>query len=119
MDDLSEIQGDWGKRERLVEHLDRLVASGRLTEGEAERLRTADDPDAFNAVLREIRVRHARATLEAAVDGGQMTRTEADEVLERMSRGEHGPSLRRHVGRLQMSARGRPQGSGAGHTEEP
>ena len=118
MDDLSEIQGDWSKRDRLVQRLDRLVSSGRLTEDEAERLRTAGDPNAFNAVLRDIRVRHAKATLETAVDEGEMTRTEADDVLGRMSRGEHGPSLRRHLGRLRTGDRGQTREWGAGHTEE-
>ena len=81
-------------RERLVERLDHMVASGRLTEPEAERLRTASEPTDFDDAVRNVRVRHARVKLDAAVADGEITRKEADELLEQLRNGEHPRSLR-------------------------
>ena len=87
-------------RERLLKQLDKMVASGRVTETEAARLRTAAGSDEFDSASRDIRVRHARAQLNAAVEGGQMTQEEADAHLEGLKRGEHSRSLRAHLRRL-------------------
>jgi len=58
-------------RERLLEQLGRMVETGRVTETEAARLRAATDSDEFDDAARDIRVRHAGAHLDAAVEGGQ------------------------------------------------
>ena len=109
MGELRAIDEDWGKRDRVLEHLDSMVASGRVTEPEAVRLREARDPTVFGAVLRDIRVRHAEASFEAAVEDGRVGRGEADAVLERMRRGEHSRSLRGHLpSRPSGGRRGKP-----------
>jgi polyhydroxyalkanoate synthesis regulator phasin len=84
-------------RERLLKQLDKMVASGRVTETEAAQLRAARDSDEFDQAARDIRVRHAREHLNAAVEGGQMTQQEANSHLEGLKRGEHSRSLRAHL----------------------
>jgi hypothetical protein len=92
---MSEDQKEVRRRARLIESLDRMVDSGRVTEDEAARLRSAEgDTQAFDAVAREIRVRHATPKLVAAVDGGTMTQAEADTALDQLRAGEHSRSLR-------------------------
>ncbi len=98
-DDLENEKGP-KSRARILERLDKMVASGRVTEAEAARLRTAADPDQFDDAVRSIRIRHAGARLEAAVESGQMTREEADGYLERLGKGEHPRSLRTHLSKL-------------------
>jgi polyhydroxyalkanoate synthesis regulator phasin len=87
-------QLDENGRERLLKQLDKMVASGRVTENEAARLRAATGSDEFDNAARDIRVRHAREHLNAAVEGGQMTEEEANAHLEGLKRGEHSRSLR-------------------------
>ena len=84
-------------RERLLKQLDKMVASGRVTETEAARLRAAAGSDEFDQAAREIRVRHAGEHLNAAVEGGQMTQEEANAHLEGLRRGEHSRFLRAHL----------------------
>ena len=93
---------EWGPkgRERLLERLDKLVESGRVTPAEAAGLRAARGSDEFDSVVRAIRVRHAGTHLGAAVEGGQMTQEEADGHLERLKSGAHPRSLRAHLRRL-------------------
>lgn len=88
------------KRAQLVKGLDRMVASGRVTESEAERLRSTDDPGEFETAVRDIRVRHAGAKLKVAVEGGHMTREEADASLERLRSGDHMQSLRAYLRKI-------------------
>lgn len=86
------------------ERLDKMVASGRVTEAEAARLRAAVDTDQFDHAVRSIRVRHAAARLDAAVEGGQMTQGEAAGYLDRLNKGEHPRSLRTHLTNLHRSS---------------
>ena len=44
------------EQQRVLRQLDRMVAAGRVTAQEAERLRGAQDADAFEAVMGEIRL---------------------------------------------------------------
>ena len=83
--------------ERLLKQLDKMVASGRVTGMEAARLRAASGSDEFDQAARDIRIRHAREHLNAAVEGGQMTQEEADAHVEGLQRGEHSKSLRAHL----------------------
>lgn len=115
MDELNEIQEDWGKRDRLLARLDTMAASGRVTKEEAERFRTARDPGAFGEVMRDIRVRHAEAALGAAVEDGRMSREEADGFLERMRIGDHSPALRGEMGGIRAAGPKRADALG----EEP
>jgi hypothetical protein len=98
--------GLWMRRTRLLNKLDRLVDSGRLTSAEAARLRAASNADEFDAVAREISVRHARGDLDKAVAAGEITEDEADRRLEAVQKGEHRRSLRGHVrrGRIQPNS---------------
>jgi len=92
---MSEDQKESRRRTRLIESLDRMVESGRVTQDEAVRLRAArGDAEAFDSVATEIRVRHATPKLMAAVERGKMTQTEADIALEQLRAGEHPRSLR-------------------------
>lgn len=104
-----ENQTSWKKRERLVERLDHMVESGRVTEDEANRLRAASGPAEFDDATRSISVRHAKARLDAAVEDGGMSQEEADGFLARLRNGEHPRSLRAHLGKF----RSRPRSSEA------
>ncbi len=106
MNDDLENQTGPKSRERVLADLDKMVAAGRVTETEAARLRAAAGPDQFDEAVRSIRVRHAGARLDAAVEGGQMTRAEADDNLERLKKGEHPRSLRTHLSKLHRRSRG-------------
>lgn len=88
------------RHKRLLEQLDKMVESGRLTEQEAARLRAAPGPDEFENVLRDVRVRHAGTRLASAVGDGGMSQDEADGFLVRLKNGEHPRSLRAHLGKL-------------------
>ncbi|MBJ7608865.1 MAG: hypothetical protein JF887_05475 [Candidatus Dormibacteraeota bacterium] len=92
-------------RERIVQRLDKMVASGRVTETEAARLRAAAEPDQFDEAVRSIRVRHAGVRLDAAVESGEMTQEEADGYLTRLKQGEHPRGLRSHLGMLRRKSR--------------
>lgn len=89
---------EWGRRDRLLGALDRMVESGRITEREAQRLRAAANESDFNEAARGICVRHAGMKLDAAVADGSLTRAEADGFLGRLMDGEHGRSLRARLG---------------------
>ncbi len=88
------------RHKRLLERADQMAKSGRLTDQEAERLRSADKPDEVDEVIRGIRVRHAGAKLRAAVEDGSVTRAEADGFLDRLRNGEHSAALRAQVRKL-------------------
>lgn len=95
-----ESELDPEKRTRIVENLDRTVASGRFTPEEAARLRAAADPAEFDAVIREVRTRHARTSVAQAVEAGQLSSDDADAFLERLNSSEHSSSLRAELGKL-------------------
>ncbi|MDQ6847274.1 MAG: hypothetical protein M3019_06790 [Candidatus Dormibacteraeota bacterium] len=97
---------EWGRRDRILGALGRMVQAGRLTEREAEGLRTASDANEFNQAVREIRARHAGVKLDAAVADGSMTRSEADNLLDRLRQGEHGGGLRSRLRSLRGHGRG-------------
>jgi len=93
---------------RLARSADKLLASGHITEEEASRLQAAG-ADGVEAVERDIRVRHATAALNEAVQEGRMTAEEADDYLRRLRSGEHSKSLRSHL--QQFRRRPDPQDS--------
>jgi hypothetical protein len=96
---------DSARRRRLVNRLDKLVASGRITEGEAARLRVTKDSGEFDDEVRAIRVRHARTKLGGAVAEGRVSEQEADELLERLRNGQHPRSLRSRLHGLRAGRR--------------
>ena len=95
----------WVKRgPRLLQRLDKLVEAGRLTEDEAARLRAVADADELEEAARAIQLRHARARVDDGVTKGAVTRDEADDLLDRLDRGEDPRllrGLRRRLGRGQ------------------
>lgn len=118
MDAEAEGTMEWGKRDRLLGTLDRMVESGRLTENEAQRLRTAAEPSEFNRVVRDIRVRHAGMKLDAAVADGSLTRAKADTLLDRLRAGEHGRFLRARLRTLRPGVASPGLGHGPDGDEE-
>lgn len=95
----SDAKGE-GRHARLIKGLDQMVRRGRVTPAEAHTVRAARDPDQVDAAVVGIRVRHATAKLEAAVDKGAMTREEADNVLGRLRAGEHPRGLRARLDQM-------------------
>jgi hypothetical protein len=92
--------------------LDKLVGSGRITEEEADRLRGGDRGVIDDTVV-GIRVRHARAQLDAAITAREISREEADRFLERIWAGEHSPQLRAELARILGAGRGATDRPGA------
>jgi hypothetical protein len=80
--------------DRILQQVDRMVASGRITDEEAAALRAAEGTPEFDAVVGVVRARHAGAHLEAAVAEGDMSQEEADGYLARLRGGEHPKGLR-------------------------
>ena len=114
----SETDMEWGRRHRLLGRLDHIVESGRLTENEAQRLRTAAEPGEFNQAVRDIRVRHAGLQLDEAVASGSLSRAEADGYLDRVTEGEHGRFLRAHLRGLRRHVVSRGSSAGADGRED-
>jgi hypothetical protein len=105
MDETRESPTDGRAREHLVERLDKMIESARVTEQEAKRLRGAGGPSEFDDAVLDIRVRHAGTILDAAVDDGSLTVEEADGFLERLRTGEHPRALRAQLRRLRQRPR--------------
>lgn len=74
--------------ERLLRRIDKMAWTGRITGGEAERVRTATDPAKVDDAVREIRLRHAMERVERELRHGRMTQDEAEVVLQRLEAGE-------------------------------
>jgi len=102
------------QRQRIVASLDRMVASGRLTKEEAERLRGADELGQFDTAIRSIRVRHAGVKLGAAIEDGGLSQEDADVILNRLRSGEHSAAIRAHLRSLLPKARSSARRSGRG-----
>ena len=87
------------QQDRILKQVDTMVASGRVTDDEAARLREAQGTDEFEAVVVEIRLRHARTHMETAVAAGEMTIHEAQDYALRIGQGEHPKGLRARLAR--------------------
>lgn len=94
-----------GQSWRVLARLDKLVASGRLTAEEAERLRAAGGSSEAEGVLWSIRARHAAGRLRAAVESGEVDEAQADQIVNRVRAGDHTAELRTWVRRLGRSDR--------------
>jgi YHS domain-containing protein len=116
MDEITEGSTSARQRERIVATLDRMVASGRLTQVEADRLRNAAEPGQFDAALRSVRVRHARAKLAMATRDGSLSREDADAILDRLRKGEHSRAIRSHLRSLLPGNRARSRRATAGRS---
>lgn len=82
------------REDRILEQLDKMVSSGRVTEAEARRLRATQGTPQFEEAARDIRVRHASEGLDEAVAEHRMSREEADQQLRRIRQGDHPKGLR-------------------------
>jgi polyhydroxyalkanoate synthesis regulator phasin len=82
------------KEERILQQLDKMVASGQMTPDEAERLSEVQGKPEFEAAVLDIRLRHAGERLQSAVSAGQMSQQEADDQLDTLRKGEHPKGLR-------------------------
>jgi hypothetical protein len=83
--------------ERIIERLDAMVPSGRLTAEEASRLRATAGTPEFDDAMAAIRGRHAQVHTDAAVAAGTMSPEDAASSLARVRDGEHSPELRRRI----------------------
>jgi polyhydroxyalkanoate synthesis regulator phasin len=82
---------------RVIEQLDRMVASGRITAEEADRLRATAGTTEFDAVMTTIRARHAQAHTDAAVAAGDMSAEEAAAAPAQVREGDHSTGVRRRI----------------------
>ncbi len=82
------------RQDRVLAQLEKMLASGRITDEEAAALRSASGPEQFDRAVGAIQARHAAARLDAAIAAGEMTREEADASLEQLRAGEHPRGLR-------------------------
>jgi hypothetical protein len=85
------------QEERMIEQLETVVASGRITPGEAARLRAAAGTPDFDSAMGEIRARHAQVHADAEVAAGRLSREEADATLDRVGDGEPTAELRARI----------------------
>lgn len=70
---------------QLGEQVAAMVASGRLSQEEADSLRAAADAGDFSEALREMRLRHAGAWIDAEMGEGRMTEEEAGALRGRLA----------------------------------
>src|SRR6266700_4064373 len=80
--------------DRLLQRLDKMLETGRVTAQEAERLRGAADTEDFDEAVREIRFRHATGRIDEAVEHGWIPPEEAATLMERLRNGEDPRFLR-------------------------
>jgi polyhydroxyalkanoate synthesis regulator phasin len=81
----------------MMQRLDAMVASGRITAEEAAQLRATEGTAAFDEAVAQVRARHAQAHTDPAVAEGTMSQEQADQLLERVLAGEHSAELRKQV----------------------
>jgi polyhydroxyalkanoate synthesis regulator phasin len=81
-------------QERIIEQVEKMVRSGRITEEEAEQLRATEGTADFDSAVGDIRARHAEAHMEGVIAQGEMSQEEADGYLVRLRDGEHPEGLR-------------------------
>jgi hypothetical protein len=101
-----------GHTDGLEERLAKMLAAGRITADEAERVRAAAERGEVDDTVAEIRLGHVKDRLDAAVANGELTAEEADAVLERVAAGER-PRLPR--GRRRVLRRRSPRHDAATH----
>jgi polyhydroxyalkanoate synthesis regulator phasin len=96
------------KEQRIIEQVDKMVESGRITEEEADQLKATEGTADFDTAVGAIRARHAGVHMQAAIAEGEMSQEEADGYLERLRKGDHPKGLR---ARLRMHRTSTPRGS--------
>jgi hypothetical protein len=91
-------------QDRILQQLDKMLASGQITEEEAIALRSASDPKEFDQAVGAIQARHAGERMKSAIAEGEMTREEADTYLERLRQGDHPKGLRARLSKHRRRA---------------
>ena len=94
------------KEERILEQLDKMVASGRITEDEAADLRAAQGTEQFERAVGAIQARHAGEHMGRAVAAGDMTPEEAVVYTERLQSGDHPTGLRARLSKYRRPRHG-------------
>jgi polyhydroxyalkanoate synthesis regulator phasin len=117
-DNREDASGSKGARRR-IDQADKMLRSGRITAEEAARLSAAGETGDAERVIRDIRVRHAGARVDAAVAEGAMSREEADGFLDRIRAGEHSRGLRSHLAQFRPKRRSRMNASASSHAQTP
>jgi hypothetical protein len=80
----------------LAARVDKMLAAGRITAEEADRVRAASSAgDDVERVVGEIRRRHATEWVAAAVEQDRLSEHEATEVLASVERGDGPGDIRR------------------------
>jgi hypothetical protein len=74
---------DLTSRPRLDARLSRLVAAGRITADDADRVRAAADAGDAEPELQRVRLAHARALVDAAVRAGRLSPDDGAAVMSR------------------------------------
>ena len=82
---------------RIIEQVDRMVASAASPRRRSNVCARAEGSAAFEEVVAAIRARHAQVHTDAAVAEGRMSQSEADGFLDRVRSGEHSNELRAHI----------------------
>jgi len=85
-----------------------MLDKGRISEQDAQRLRSGDETQRALTV-QQIRCRHVRERLAVLVEDGMLEPDEAAALIERVDVDEHDPAVRRRIIELtrQASARSR------------
>jgi polyhydroxyalkanoate synthesis regulator phasin len=109
-DDQEDVSGSASGR-RVTDQADKMVRSGRITAEEAADLSAAAETGDTERVIRDIRLRHAGARVNAAVAQGAMSREEGDGFLDRVRAGEHSRRLRSHLAQFRPKRRSRVNGA--------
>jgi polyhydroxyalkanoate synthesis regulator phasin len=81
----------------MMERLDAMVESGRITPEEATRLRATEGTEEFDDAVAAIRARHAGEHAATSVRDGRISQDEADGLVARVRHGEHSPELRKQI----------------------
>lgn len=104
-----------GRRQQLLDNLDRLVLLGRVSVDEAADLRSTGDLDAFEEVLQRILRRHMSSAVASAVAHGSLAPEDAERIGARLDDAgdPHEVSDLRRLGRRARLEDGEPEGPSA------
>jgi len=67
------------------------------------------DQKQVEGVMRSVRMRHAKARLDAAVGAGTISEAEAADLIDQVARGKHAKALRRRINTLTRHGKARSE----------
>jgi predicted RNA-binding Zn ribbon-like protein len=94
---MNETPNHQAEGDALGRRVDKMLASGRITAAEAERVRSAATPAAADAAIQAIRLRHMTAHVEDAVSAGTVGESDGADLLEQAK--HEGPAALRSIRR--------------------